>query len=124
MGNTFLIKEAVFRGHAVEDSICSWGAVAFGEGSAPERTSGQTVVPCFWHQSQERLQMEGACYGPRASGFERSQPTSASQSSSVERALGPANPQFASKTCHLGTQEDQRVFSTTGLARALRTDYR
>ena len=30
MGNTFLIKEAVFCGYAVEDSICCWGAVALG----------------------------------------------------------------------------------------------
>jgi hypothetical protein len=36
MGYTFLVKEAVFRGHAVEDTICHWGAVALGQGSAPE----------------------------------------------------------------------------------------
>src|SRR5215469_1277056 len=124
MGNTFLIKEAVFRGHAVEDCISSWGAVAIGQSSAPERTVGQPVVPCFWCQPQDCLQVEGAFYGPRASGFEQSEPTPTTESSSVEGALGTTNSKLAPKASLVGAQEDQRVFSAPGLARALRTDYR
>jgi hypothetical protein len=102
MGNTFLIKEAVFCGHAVEDSISSWGAVAFGQGSAPERTVGETVVPCFWHQPQNRLQVEGAFYGPRASGLERSQSASPTKSPSIEGALDPTDSKFAPKASLVG----------------------
>ena len=37
MGDTFLLKQTVFCGYAVENSICIWGAMALDQGVAPQR---------------------------------------------------------------------------------------
>src|SRR5262245_51638259 len=60
MGNTFFIEWAVFCGYAVEQSICNWGATPFGDGVAPEGKVCGKLVSRIRHQSQDRLQMEGA----------------------------------------------------------------
>jgi hypothetical protein len=44
----FWKKGEDFRGYAVEKHIYYWGAVAFGQSTAPGRTFGEWLVPGIW----------------------------------------------------------------------------
>src|SRR5690348_6439217 len=63
MGDTFFVKEAVFRGYAVEHSIEGWGAMALGAGIASEGKVGWSLVPKFWHQPQNGVQVAATFFG-------------------------------------------------------------
>src|ERR1700734_3171373 len=123
MGDTFLIKEAVFRGYAVEDSICCWGALAFGRGIAPERKVCGLSLPSFRHQPEDCLQMEGAFYSWRASSFARSLSPAAPDASPTGWQVDQPDPAVAQAAAALGTQENPGTLSAAGLGAAERTNH-
>jgi hypothetical protein len=123
MGDTFLIKEAVFCGYAVEDSICYWGAVAFGQGIAPEGKVGGLSVPLFRHQPEDCLQMEDTLYPWWASSLARSLSATAPDASPTGWQVDQPDPAVAQGATALGAQENSGALSAAGLGAAQRTNH-
>ena len=123
MGDTFFVKEAVFCGHAVEDSICNWGAVALDQGTAPEPKVLVSGMPFFRHQSQDGLQMERALYSRRSRSIAGPVQTPTTNASTSGRPMDQANWEDAQKTSGLGTQENRRSVSAAKIATAQHTNH-
>ena len=122
MGNTFFVKEAVFRGHAVEDTVCSWGAVELGQGSAPERKVVDSGMPSFWDQSQDGLQMEEAIYSRWTCCIAGPIQTATANARTTGRPMDRAYREDAQKESGLGSQEDPCAVSAAKIAAAQRTN--
>src|ERR1700679_1330454 len=90
MGDTFHVEPAVFRGHAVEHSIESWGAMALDAGIAPEGKVGSSLVSTFWGEPQNCLQVEAAFYGWRTPGIAGSIAPAQADAEPAGRAVGEA----------------------------------
>src|ERR1700761_6821598 len=108
MGDTYLIRERVFCGHAVERTIYSRGAVAIDTASAPEGKAGPTLVPGFWGEPQDDLQMAPAVSGGRTPRFEESFAATATNAAAIGPAHGQANRALARAGSGLGGEEDSR----------------
>ena len=105
MGDTFFIKQAVFCGHAVEHSICCWGATTPDGDVAPERKVAAILVPCFRREPQDGIQMAAAFSERRAAGIARSLSPARADAAPVERTEYPTDTVLAREAPGLGTQE-------------------
>src|SRR5579863_7842214 len=116
MGDTFFIELGVFCGHAVENSIGCWGALAVDEGLAPEGNVGARGLPDFRCQSQDHLQMETSVYGRRTAGVARRVSPATSNAAPSGRPLDQADQAVAPETSSLGCQEVACLLLSAGLA--------
>src|ERR1700749_3929948 len=105
MGDTFYVEGAVFCGHAVENTIGGWGALALDAGVAPEGKVGWGVVPNFWCQTHDGLERELPFYAWRGAGFPGSFAPAQADAAPVLRALDLAIETVASKALRLGAEK-------------------
>src|SRR4026207_1865656 len=106
MGNRFFISWQEFHGYAVEKHIYHWGAVAAGQSTASRRRVGERLVPCFWHQPQNGLQVVASFHRRWPAGIERSSSSAASGALAHASEMDSTDCPNAQAASALGTQEN------------------
>ena len=108
MGDTFLVREWIFCGYAVERTIYYWGALAVDAEAAPEGKARATLVSSFWGEPQDGLQMVPTLYAGRATGLAGPFSATAANAAAIGRAHGQTNRTLARAESALGGKEDSR----------------
>jgi len=109
MGDTFFVKQVVFYGHAVERSICYWGATTLGVAVAPEGKVAARLLSCFRRQPQDRLQMEATFPARRATRLARPVPSAQADAAPAQWVWNQTNRVLAWEAFGLGPQEAARA---------------
>ena len=105
MGNRWSEETGIFHGYVVEDYLCSWGAMSFGDGSASEGKVGCANLSGVSDQPQDGLQVVEAVYGTGPGRVAGPVATTAASAATNAKEVGRADSAIAASAAALGSQE-------------------